>query len=342
MAGYPKLDSRKDALAEWLCRQAGSKIQVNNLKPLAGGASQELWGLDLQGLEGGPLELVLRADAGGTLLNSLTKADEFRLLEISYKAGVTVPKPYWLCEDTEVIGRSFYVTARVKGEAIGRKIVRDKEFEEARQVLPAQMARELARIHSINQQNSDLEFLARLDPAIPVNASRRLYMLLDHFKGEFHPALELGLRWLVQNAPPLDQPVLVHGDFRIGNLMVGPKGLTSVLDWELSHLGDPAEDLAWPQVRFWRFGNNLKRVGGIAGPAALFEAYEKETGKPVDRKRVHYWEVMGNAKWALGARQQADRFLSGAINSLELASIGRRIPEMELELLDLIERGPAY
>ncbi len=345
MSAYPSLDTRKDSLLEWLAGQAGGPVRIENLKPLAGGASQEIWGFDLFRGSDPALELIIRADAGGgTLLSSITRGDEFRLLHIAFKAGVKVPRPYWLCEDTAVLGRSFYITARMKGETIGRKIVRDQELAEARKVLASQMAEELVRIHSVTPSNTDLSFLPPLvkgQSAAEV-ATERLYVLMDHFTDEARPALELGLRWLKLNAPPLEQPVLVHGDFRVGNLMVDREGISAVLDWELSHLGDPHEDMAWPLVRFWRFGNSLKRLGGFGDPGAMFESYEKLTGKPVDRARVHYWEVLGNVKWAIGARQQAERHLKGPKKSLELASIGRRAPEMELEVLNLIERGPCY
>ncbi len=344
MSSYPSLESRKDALVDWIAGQAGSRVRIENLKPLAGGASQEIWGLDLVEGPDAPLELVLRADAGGSLLNSLTRGDEFRLLHIAFKAGVKVPKPYWVCESNDVIGRQFYITAKVKGETIGRKIVRDENLAGARKVLGAEMAVELAKIHSVTPDNTDLSFMQVFPKgeSAALKSAEKLYTLLDHFGQEPHPALELGLRWLLKNAPPLEQPVLVHGDFRIGNLMVQPEGLSSVLDWELSHVGDPYEDLAWPLVRFWRFGNNLKRLGGFGDAVELFDAYEKATGLPVDQSRVHYWEVLGNAKWAIGARQQAQRHLSGPAKSLELASIGRRVPEMELEVLNLIEKGPCY
>lgn len=345
MASHPDIGTRQEAIGQWIAAQAGAKATVRNLRPMAGGASQEIWSLDLD-LEGSgaPLDLVLRADMGGSLLNALTRGDEFRLLQIASRAGVKVPRPYWLCEDTALIGRSFYITERVKGETIGRKIVRDESLAKARGRLAAGMGEELAKIHSVTPENTDLSFLPPVDSAVPVGGrtAEHLTRLLDLFGEEPHPALELGLRWLRENSPPAGELSLVHGDFRIGNLMVGPEGLVAVLDWELTHVGDRYEDFAWPIVRFWRFGNNVKRLGGFADPREMFDAYEKATGRAVDTRRVHYWEVMGNAKWAIGARQQANRHLTGPQKSLELASIGRRVPEMELELLDLIEKGPRY
>jgi aminoglycoside phosphotransferase (APT) family kinase protein len=157
--------------------------------------------------------------------------------------------------------------------------------------------------------------------------------------GEPHPVLELALRWLRGRAPGCAAPVLVHGDFRVGNLMVGPAGLVGVFDWEFAHAGDSAEDLAWPCVRSWRFGQDELRLGGVGQPEEFFTAYERAGGRPVDRAAVRYWEVLGNLRWAVGCVAQANRHLSGQAPSVEFASLGRRAAEMELELLDLIERA---
>ena len=122
--------------------------------------------------------------------------------------------------------------------------------------------------------------------------------------------------------------------------MVGPEGLTGVLDWEFAHIGDPAADLAWPTVRSWRFGQDHLKFGGIAAqPDEYFDAYERAAGRPIDHRAVAYWEILGNFRWAVGCIVQAGRHLSGQAPSVELASLGRRTAEMELELLDLIERA---
>src|SRR5262249_26214719 len=156
------------------------------------------------------------------------------------------------------------------------------------------------------------DFLRRPAPALSPSqtALESLASQLYRF-AEPHPALELALRWLREHAPAYRDLVLVHGDFRVGNLMVGPGGLVGVFDWEFAHVGDPVEALAWPCVRSWRFGQDNLRLGGVAGPEEFLEAYASATGRAVDRAAVHYWEILGNFRWAVGCIAQAHRHLSG-------------------------------
>jgi aminoglycoside phosphotransferase (APT) family kinase protein len=131
--------------------------------------------------------------------------------------------------------------------------------------------------------------------------------------------------------------VVSHGDFRVGNLAVDEQGLVAVLDWEFAKLADPAEDLAWPLVRAWRFGADDRRVGGVGEPGPYVERYAELTGVEVGSGELYAWEVLGNVKWAIGALTQAQRHLRGEERSVELAVLGRLAAEMEYELLSLIE-----
>ena len=112
-----------------------------------------------------------------------------------------------------------------------------------------------------------------------------------------------------------------------------------MLDWEFAHVSDPAEDLAWPLVRAWRFGNDALRLGGIGDVEPYLDRYAELTGLVVPHDELLAWEVLGNCKWAIGALTQARRHLRGEERSVELAILGRLAAEMEYELLDLIERA---
>jgi aminoglycoside phosphotransferase (APT) family kinase protein len=154
---------------------------------------------------------------------------------------------------------------------------------------------------------------------------------------EPHLAFELAFRWLRQHIPPRQERVLVHGDYRMGNVMFGPEGLRAILDWELAHIGDPLEDLGWMCVRSWRFGNDSLPVGGVGKREEFWQAYEEAGGYPVDPKRVHFWEIFGNLRWGVICLNMTQPFLDGQNPSVELAAIGRRTSETEWELLHLME-----
>jgi aminoglycoside phosphotransferase (APT) family kinase protein len=301
-----------------------------------------MWRLDLSVPAGewqGDYALVMRRQVGSKIYDDALEPEaEFRVLQAAYDAGVPAPRPYWFLPD--VLGRAGFLMERLEGETIGRRIVKEAALAGARRDLPARMGRALGRLHGVAVDGAGLLTLL---PNIGRDQTPAQYSIhraqadLDRI-GEPHPALEIGLRWLAQHEPPPpDRMVLVHGDFRIGNIAVTTEGLRGVLDWEFAHLGDPAEDLAWGMVRDWRFGVEHLRYGGVGEPEDFLTAYEQSTGWVVDRARVSYWEVMGNVRWAVGTLNQAQRHLHGAEPNLELASLGRRCAEMELEALRLIK-----
>jgi aminoglycoside phosphotransferase (APT) family kinase protein len=328
-------------LAAFLTQASGAPAHISALTPIAGGASRETWAVDAE-IGGAREALVLRMDLASSMNpDALSRSHEFELLAAAHAAGVLAPRPRWRDADGTALGRPFLLMDRVAGESIGPRVVRRPELAAARAQLPAQMAAQLARIHAID--SAALDFL----PQPPTGRSPALHAVEQTHRAinaiELHsPALEFGLRWLQQRAPACPQLTLIHGDFRIGNLLIGPAGLNAVIDWEFAHVGDRHEDLAWPCVRDWRFGNDALHVGGVGELAPYLAAYEAESGHTVDRDALAWWEIMGNLRWAATCHVQAHRHLSGADLSVELASLGRRAAEMELEFLTLIESQEGF
>ncbi|GAC1409307.1 MAG: phosphotransferase family protein [Candidatus Velthaea sp.] len=334
---------RAAAIEAALTAQTGRAVRVCGLQQLAGGASQEAWSLDVTLGEPGPAqthELVMRRDMGGSLtFLAVTRDAEFAILRAAHAGGVPVPQPFFA--PVEIDGKRAFFMQRVSGEAVGRRLVQGPAFAHARAVLPGQLAQALAAIHRVDYRAAQLERLVQ-HPAAGARAidieCARLYRELDSLE-EPHPALEIALRWLHLHRPPeADESVLVHGDFRIGNVLVGEDGLHAVLDWEFTHIGDPYEDISWFLVRAWRFGATALEGGGICERETWLRAYENASGRSLDRTTVAYWEILGNVKWAIGASMQAHRHLSGVEPSIELASLGRIAAEMEHEALSLIVR----
>jgi len=320
-------------VAAALARHLPGPVQVEGLRRLSGGASRETWSFDALDADGTRYALVVRRDPG-EWVGQTQRATEFELLRAATNGGVAVPTTRFLLEPDDAMGSGF-VMDRIEGETIPRRILRDDEYAKARTKLAAQCGEQAALIHALPV--SDLPTLPVLGAAEQIEQYRGV---LDSL-GEPHPAFELGLRWLAEHEPAPVEPHLVHGDFRNGNLIVGPEGLRSVLDWELAHLGDPVEDLGWCCVRSWRFGVVEHPVGGFGDVDDFVAAYVTAGGEAVDPARLAYWETFGTLKWGAICGIQAFTHLSGAVRSVELATLGRRIAETEWDLLRLIAGGPA-
>jgi aminoglycoside phosphotransferase (APT) family kinase protein len=288
---------------------------------LAGGASKEAWAVDA----GDEPLLVRRAAVGVIHRHTLSLEHEFAVIEAAHEAGVKVPRPILYVPDLD--GREAFVMERILGETIGRRIVQKPELSAAREALPLQLADQLALIHAIPSER--LPFLG--DASL-----ERMVEELDEV-GEPHPAIELGLWWLHENRPAPREPVVVHGDYRIGNVAVDEHGLVGILDWEFAHLDDPARDLAFGLVRAWRFGIDARRLGGVGDVEPYLERYNELTGREVRPDELDYWELAGNVAWAIGCLTQAQRHLSGQDRSVELAILGRLGAEVEYEICHLVE-----
>jgi aminoglycoside phosphotransferase (APT) family kinase protein len=319
-----------ERLAGVLGRELGSGLRVEGLRRVSGGASRETWLFDALGPDGARHGLVLRRDPGAHGGQS-DRATEYALLAATAAAGVAVPRPVLLLEAADGLGTGF-VMERIEGETIARRILRDTEYEVARTHLAGQCGTIAATIHAVD--TGSLPELPVLDAPAQLDQYRALLDAL----GEPHPALEIGLRWLGERLPPPPPaPRLVHGDFRNGNLVVGGDGVRAVLDWELAHLGDPAEDLGWLCVRSWRFGVDDHVVGGFGHLDALLDAYRAASGDAPDPEVVHFWMTFGTLKWGAMTVLQAFAHLQGAVRSVELATLGRRVVEMEWDLLDALD-----
>jgi len=297
---------------------------------LSGGASQELWSLEAED-EGGRRRLVLRRNPGGGLRRETAAGmeTEARLIRLAGRAKAPVPGVAWVLDAQDGLG-SGYVMEHVPGETLARRLLRDPEFAEARPKLARQLGEAAARIHSID--------LAEAGELRRTSAETALAGSYAHYRslGVDRPVLEWAFKWLERNAPKdAVEPVVVHGDLRNGNIVVGPDGLRAVLDWEVVHVGDPMEDLGWICVTSWRFGEIDKPAGGFGSREDLFAGYEAVSGKPVDAGRVRFWEVHGVLRWGLSCIMMAREFQSGD-RSVERAAIGRRASETEIDLLAML------
>jgi aminoglycoside phosphotransferase (APT) family kinase protein len=321
----------RDELAAVVGDDLGAAVRIEHLEPLVGGASRELWSFDLVvGDESRPC--VLRRDPEG-VGDPAGRRREWEVLRAAYDGGVPVPEPLWFVESDEGAG---FVMERLEGEAIARRLLREDRYATARERLTGQLAAAAARTHAIPL--ADVPSVQAPEGAPAETSIAALEGELDRI-GQPHPALELGLRWLRRHLPKPVEPGLVHGDFRTGNFLVDENGLVAALDWELCHAGDPAEDLGWLCIRSWRFGADARAAGGFGSRDELVKAYATAGGREVTREELRFWEVFGNVRWGVICLVQAAAHLSGAVQSLERAAIGRRTCEPEWDLLAMIGEG---
>jgi len=334
------------AVEALLSERTSGEVKVRDLQPLAGGACQDNYRLELSFSSGdlqGDRRMALRSDARKSLPGSLLRRDEFQVIGAAVAAGVRTPAARWFTEGLVRPGAGAYFLDWAEGEAIGRRVVKHPELQAARETLPEALAAELAKIHTVTRASAPDLDLDRGRPRPtgggPAAAALVFARAMADEMPEPHPAIELALRWLSDHAPGGEEETLVHGDFRTGNFLVTPQGLSAVLDWEFARFGDPMEDVGWLCVRDWRFGQLQLPAGGLARRERFYEAYARASGRAVDPGKVHWWEVMGNVRWGVGSVMQGERYLSGEEPDLELIAIARRAVEMEYEALRLIEKG---
>jgi aminoglycoside phosphotransferase (APT) family kinase protein len=325
----------QERLRDWLAGQLRCPdLAIVETRPLGGGSIQENRLLHCR-IGGDTRDFVLRMDAAATIASSRSRAEEFRILDAVWRAGVRVPEPIAFCDDPAVIGAPFAVMGLVAGVGLGPRIVKDVALGGDREGLTETLGRELAKIHAALDPRDlpeALTFLGAPEPDPARAEIARLRASLDGI-GARRPAIEWGLRWGETQAPNCPAPTLVHRDYRTGNYMVDTAGLTAVLDWEFAGWGDPDQDLGWFCAACWRFGRPELEAGGIGSRATFYRGYTAVSGRAIDPDRVAFWEVMAHLRWAVIALEQGARHVSGREFSLELALTGRMVPELERAIL---------
>jgi len=310
-------------------------MRVERLTRLSGGANQETWSFDGT-REGETLPLILRRAPGGVRViaegsTSVPLSTEAVVIEAARAAGVAAPRVRYVLKDEDGAGQG-YVMDRLAGETIARKILRDDAFAAVRPKLARQCGEILARIHAV-----DASPIAHLLPVVDGPTQLRGYRdIYDAFDFP-HPVFALAFQWLEPRMAGASRRTLVHGDFRHGNLLISSERVEAALDWELTHIGDPLEDIGWICTNSWRFGAAEKVVGGFGDLPDLLGGYEDAGGGHVDPEQVRTWIVYGSLKWGVMCMSMYQGFLRD--HSVERAAIGRRCSENEIDLVNLIIRG---
>ena len=311
--------------------EVGIEGKVSNLEPLTGGASKEIWKFEVSNAKQST-KMILRRGSGIEGPLAIKTADEARIQKEVIKVGAPVPKILAVSKNEEELGDS-YIMHFVEGESIARKILRDKEYKKALPILAYQCGEAIAKIHNVDINN--FSFLPK-KPA--EDQLEDLYSTYQSFE-QPSPVFEYAYLWLKEQDFGNFQESLVHGDFRLGNIIVNADGLQSIIDWELAHIGNPLQDLGWVCGNSWRFGKNDKVVGGFGELEDLLEGYNSISKLKVNKEMVKCWQVFGTFRWGVICLIQAYAHLNGTINSIEKAAIGRRVSETEIDIVDLLFLG---
>jgi aminoglycoside phosphotransferase (APT) family kinase protein len=320
----------QDRLPAVLSPVLGTGVAVENLRALTGGASRSTWAFDAVA-NNERRALILRIGPPDDVHAGMEL--EARVQAAAAGAGAPVPPILVATNSPAALGNPFLICGEIKGETIVRRIERQlqKGDEGGRARLLRQCAQALAAIHRADAN----------DPGLARDDQLTAWRERLDAMGDTTATFEWGFRWLEANWPRASEsspPVLVHGDYRMGNLIVDGSDLAAVLDWELVHIGEAYEDLAWFCIRAWRFGAPPSHgAGGLGSIESFLRAYGEASGTAVDKVAFHWWLVLATLRWGVICRHQAERHLSGQVRSVELATIGRRVCETEWDLLDLLD-----
>ncbi|MFN3620406.1 phosphotransferase [Sphingorhabdus sp.] len=305
-------------------RVFGNSGQVENLQQLTGGANMESWSFDYAGRG-----YVLRRSPSAEMMAGRTYGHDIEaaVVRAAFAAGVKAPEIVGEIEAVDNLGTG-YLMRRVEAEVNPTIILANPPPS-----LLDDFARALAAVHAV--PIGDLPILPEAGAATLLSELKSRFLSY----GGDRPVMALTLKWLEDNLPAAVEPVLLHGDFRIGNLMVNADGLAAVLDWELAHLGDRHQDLAFGCINSWRFGHIDRPAFGIGPLDIFFAAYSRESGVTIEPDRFRWWLVYATLWWGVCCLQMADIWRSGLDQSLERAVIGRRASETEVDLLMLLEEA---
>ena len=311
--------------------EVGIEGKVSNLEPLTGGASKEIWKFEVSNAKQS-IKMILRRGSGIEGPLAIKTADEARIQKEVIKVGAPVPIILAVSKNEEELGDS-YIMHFVEGESIARKILRDKEYKKALPILAYQCGEAIAKIHNVDINN--FSFLPKKPAEDQLEDLYSTYLSFE----QPSPVFEYAYLWLKEQDFSNFQESLVHGDFRLGNIIVNGEGLQSIIDWELAHIGNPLQDLGWVCGNSWRFGKNNKVVGGFGELEDLLKGYNSISKFQVNNEMVKCWQVFGTFRWGVICLIQAYAHLNGTINSIEKAAIGRRVSETEIDIVDLLFLG---
>ena len=310
--------------------------RVVHLERSTEGFSQDTFVFDVEVTFAGGVErraFVAKREPIAGLLEPYDLEPEFRVLHALSDDPLPSPPTPWFERDPAVLERPFYVMARLPGDVPipGTRADGAPPFDDAeRAALGPAVAESLAHLHRLDWRRLGLDFLG-LPPPGRGAAEREVARWESRIARTglaIHPALAEALAWLRRNPPPTDDITLVHGDYRLGNFLVarddGVARLSGILDWELVHLGDPLEDVAWCASPLWRAGTPY--ASALLPPDELAARWAVASGRGADAERLRFYDVLAIVKMIAIMLTGIEAFRSGRTADLRMAIFEHQLP----------------
>ncbi|RST31142.1 phosphotransferase family protein [Sphingomonas ginkgonis] len=332
------------ALADWLGEHVPEFGSLMQVEKFPGGQSNPTYRID-----GERLSLVLRRKPFGDILPSAHAIErEYRLIESLHPTGFPVARPYALCEDPEVIGAPFYLMERVEGRIFWSGLL--PELAPADRLAAYEdMVDVLARLHSVNP-----EAVGLADYGAPGNYfERQVRRWTKQYRAsqtDEIAAVERLIDWLPASLPAQSRTAIIHGDYRIDNLVYAPAAprIAAVLDWELSTLGDPLADFAYLAMNWALPGDGSRAQIGdvdlaassIPGLDRIVERYCRATGRDgvPDLNWYFAYSLFRLVGIVQGIRK---RFLNGNASSADAEAASARVPQLAEQAWAFAEKAGA-
>ena len=316
---------------ENLLKKNFNTVKVTCLEYLSGGSSNETWKFQISS-GSNKEDFILRRSFGSSSPLAILKSEEAEIQRLVYKEGAPVPEIIAVADKDSPLGDA-YIMKYVDGETIARKILRDEKYKLVRKNLAFECGAAIAKIHKVP--------IKKVKGLQNKSAKDLIDQLHDTYKSFQHPlpVFEYTFKWLKEQDFGSQRYNLVHGDFRLGNIIVDEHGLRAVIDWELAHIGNPIQDLGWICVNSWRFGQSENIVGGFGQIKDLLKGYSSISKNDITNEQIKTWQIFGTLRWGVICLIQTFAHLIGENNSVERAAIGRRVSETEIDLVDMLFLG---
>lgn len=325
-----------ERLGAWLSDVEQRPIAVEHFARVSAGARRVNALFDLiDGTATSRRALTLNQSAN---IEILPVSAEAKVRALAEEAGVPVPHGHYVCERTDVLGGPFFISTAIDGVSVPRHVMRLARERSMGTEMVLQLGSAMANLHAVDVNLAPAEVPRPSDHG-PVADS--LVKLDEQMTVQRHPSptFAMATRWLEKNAPPKTERLgIVHGDIRVGNVIVDDSGIAAILDWETCHIGDPLEELAWSTLRMWRFRQDALRVGGLGSIDTLRDAYVG-SGGDWDATRFEWWRLLSTVRWGIAMAGQARSHLDGSHRSIVMAASGRRVTELEYDTLMLLNPG---